>query len=298
MGLDINAVRFLIGARERGASFAKVLMIGRQDLNVYPRKMVQVLNQHGLAADAFLVEDARTRYADPFFAALGAREVHSLDASPFEGAGVVHDLNLPSPGNFRNLMTWFMTGHAGARVSFPARLQNCMEMVRPNGRLFIHTGTNNWCGHGFYQSVPRCSFALEPGQRVQGGTNDPAHGGTLRTLVSGQRPGGHPRAVELLTFCPVQLLIEARRTDIKPIFAQTPQQSDYTPRWEPSGVPASGTAPPVRRNPPVVYAPVRHPLARIFPNLMRLIHVLRQGMALYWNQSIRNRRNFRPIKKP
>ena len=33
MGLDINAVQFLIDARKRGADFGEVLTLGRQDLN-------------------------------------------------------------------------------------------------------------------------------------------------------------------------------------------------------------------------------------------------------------------------
>ena len=42
MGLDINAVRFLIDARKRGVDFGEVITLGRQDLNVFPAKMVEV----------------------------------------------------------------------------------------------------------------------------------------------------------------------------------------------------------------------------------------------------------------
>ena len=47
MGLDINAVRFLIDARKRGVDFGEVITLGRQDLNVFPAKMVEVLEAHG-----------------------------------------------------------------------------------------------------------------------------------------------------------------------------------------------------------------------------------------------------------
>jgi hypothetical protein len=36
MGLDINADRFLIDARQRGADFGDVLTLSRQDLNRSP----------------------------------------------------------------------------------------------------------------------------------------------------------------------------------------------------------------------------------------------------------------------
>ena len=43
MGLDINSVRFLIAARKQGAELGDALMLGRQDLNVYPAKMREAL---------------------------------------------------------------------------------------------------------------------------------------------------------------------------------------------------------------------------------------------------------------
>jgi len=70
-------------------------------------------------------------------------------------------LNLPIAGT-SGIYDVVMTGHAGARVSFSRALQNCMEMVPQTGGLFIHTGTNNCAGMAFTNSVPRCSFALEP----------------------------------------------------------------------------------------------------------------------------------------
>ena len=45
MGLDINAVQFLIAARKSGVEFGDVLTLGRQDLNVYPAKMKTLLEE-------------------------------------------------------------------------------------------------------------------------------------------------------------------------------------------------------------------------------------------------------------
>src|SRR5437762_3109195 len=84
MGLDINAVQFLIGAQKRGVRFTEVLMVGRQDLNVYPAKMAKVLERAGLPFEAFKTGDKTTQYAEPLFRSLGAKSVFSLDASDFE----------------------------------------------------------------------------------------------------------------------------------------------------------------------------------------------------------------------
>ena len=100
MGLDINAVQFLIDARRRGAEFGEVVTLGRQDLNVYPTKLRQVLERHGFSGAAFQ-SDMKALFAEPLFLSLGARQVHSLDFSDFEGASFTHDLNQPIGDNLR-----------------------------------------------------------------------------------------------------------------------------------------------------------------------------------------------------
>ena len=95
MGLDINAVQFLVAARKRGTSFGEIVMLGRQDLNVFPAKMCKILQEAGLADDLFRPDAIDTRFAEPVFKALGATQVHSLDFSAYEGASFVHDLNKP-----------------------------------------------------------------------------------------------------------------------------------------------------------------------------------------------------------
>ena len=95
MGLDINAVQFLIAARKRGLEFGEVLMLGRQDLNVFPAKMRKVLQASGLPDELFRPEAQDTRYAEPIFQTLGAKQIYSMDFSAYEGASFVHDLNKP-----------------------------------------------------------------------------------------------------------------------------------------------------------------------------------------------------------
>jgi len=95
MGLDINSVQFLVAAHKRGGPFGDVLMIGRQDLNVYPVKMRRVLTKAGLPDELFAPDAPDTRFAEPGFKSLGARSTASLEASAFEGAEFVHDLNQP-----------------------------------------------------------------------------------------------------------------------------------------------------------------------------------------------------------
>jgi hypothetical protein len=298
MGLDINAVRFLIAARRAGVEFGEVLTLGRQDLNVFPAKMVQVLEAQELPSIQFQPFAQEARFAEPVFKALGAREVFSIDVSAFEGASFIHDLNQPVGPDLQERFNVVYDGGTLEHVfNFPVALRNCMEMVRLGGRLFIHTVANNYCGHGFYQFSPELFFRALSEE----------NGFTVERMVL-HRMGPYGRwyevadpeeirsRVELVTFMPVQLLIQARRTRVTAVFGRTPQQSDYTPRWQD---PTSGHADAEAGSPPkVVYGPVRTKLSRVLPNVARLFHVARMGLELYRTQTLRNRRNFHPVKKP
>jgi hypothetical protein len=101
MGLDINSVQFLIAAHKRGVPFGDVPMIGCQDLNVYPVKMRRELTKAGLPDELFPPDAPDTRFAEPVFKSLGARSIASFEASAFEGAKFVHNLNQPVGNEFK-----------------------------------------------------------------------------------------------------------------------------------------------------------------------------------------------------
>jgi hypothetical protein len=95
--------------------------------------------------------------------------------------------------------------------------------------------------------------------------------------------------VELVSFAPVQLLIRARRTQVVPIFARPPQQSDYAVRWDDPNQPGSKARP---------FTAARPRLARLLPGVARLLNTAKAALVLARTQTIWNRRNFRPMKKP
>jgi hypothetical protein len=86
--------------------------------------------------------------------------------------------------------------------------------------------------------------------------------------------------VELITFTPMHLLVQAKRTGIKTIFARAPQQSDYTVMWQ-----ASEKGP---------VAPMKKPR---FAGVARFVHVIKTGIEFYRRQSLGNRRFFRKVRR-
>lgn len=290
MGLDINAVRFLIDARKRGADFGDVLTLGRQDLNVYPAKMVRALEAHGFPAAAFQ-GGAKALHAEPCFLSLGAKKVSSMDFSDFEGATFVQDLNKPVGAELKERFDLVYDGGTLEHVfNFPVALQNCMEMVKPGGHLFIHTGTNGYCGHGFYQFSPELFYrALSPENGFEVTRMVMHRVGPYGGWYEVSDPNAVRARVELVSLAPMQLLVQAKRTRVTPLFATAPQQSDYTPRWQPAkpGDP-----------PPVSYEPPRPALAKSLPGVARLLNVFKSGLGLLRTHTLWNRKSFKPVPKP
>jgi hypothetical protein len=290
MGLDINAVRFLMDARKRGADFGEVLTLGRQDLNVYPSKMAQVLESHGYSPTLFQGGD-KALYAEPCFLSLGARKVSSMDFSDFEGASFVHDLNKPVGAELKERFDLVYDGGTLEHVfNFPVALQNCMEMVKAGGHLFIHTVANSYCGHGFYQFSPELFYrALSPENGFEVCRMVLHRLGPYGTWYDVADPNTVRARVELVSLAPMQLLVQAKRTRVTQVFMQAPQQSDYTPRWQPAkpGDP-----------PPVSYEPPRPALAKALPGVARLLNVFKNGLGLLRTHTVWNRKSFRPVPKP
>jgi hypothetical protein len=295
MGLDINAVQFLLAARKAGVELGDVLMLGRQDLNVYPAKMVEILCEAGCPSDLFRPGAPDTGFAEPCFRALGAKTVRSMDVSAYEGADFVHDLNQPVAADLKERFDLVYDGGTLEHVfNFPTGLKDCMEMARVGGRVFIHTVANNYCGHGFYQFSPELFFtALSPENGFE----------VERMVLHAMGPYGRwyevsdPKVirsrVELINCLPVQLLIRARRTAVRPIFAQAVQQSDFVPRWGPTAAKPDASQPTV--SPGAMGA--RPAFWMGLPGVARLFNVAKVGFGFLRTHTTRNRRSFRPIPK-
>src|SRR5439155_26265068 len=89
MGLNSSSAKVLCGVRFIADDLQSVAMIGRQHLVADPRVLDRIYSLHGTRAPP------PSKFAEPFFEALGASVVHSIDASDFEGATHVHDMNVP-----------------------------------------------------------------------------------------------------------------------------------------------------------------------------------------------------------
>ena len=237
MGFDVATIEILLTAREDGVCFDRVLTVGRQLLRISPAQMRSVLSRHGIplsAKQAREVFSEEKGYCEPLLRLLGAHSVDSIDASNYEGASILHDMNQLLPDWCRDQFSVVIDGGTLEHVfDFPTALKNCMEAVAPGGHFIGVTPANNLMGHGFYQISPELFFRVFV----------PTNGFQVVKLLVYEEPWRSVwyevldpeqarRRVELTNSRPAYLIVWAKKTASKPIFQQSPQQSDYLTTWQ------------------------------------------------------------------
>lgn len=234
MGIDFHNLNFLGHAQDLGVRFERTLTIGRQALHAEPRQVEDYRRRRGLAALAISPPAAgRAPYVEPLLQQwFGAREVDSIDASDYEAATLIHDMNRPWPADapgrdpYDAVLDFGCLEHV---FDFPTAWRNCVQLCRPGGHLLHALPCNNLVGHGFYQFSPELFFNLY----------QPARGFELRALLLALRgedrywwavadPMQLGRRVTLQHGHEAYLLVLARKRDDAPVeLVEPPQQSDY-----------------------------------------------------------------------
>jgi len=236
MGIDAAAVQFLFAARVRGVDFSKTATLGRQTFFPNHSALIPIAKAFGSPGGAEHLLDECGKDGNEFLRILGARAITSFDASNYEGASIVHDMNHPVPVEHHGKYSVVFDGGTIEHVfNAPQALMNCLRMVSLGGHFLSITTSNNFSGHGFYQFSPEfffrsltvangfeiisvmvCTPYSEPPEFYA--VSDPE-------VMNGR--------VELVNVEPVYILTIALRTSIEDeLFSNYPQQSDYVSAWK------------------------------------------------------------------
>jgi len=173
MGINIDSAKFLLTAKRAGVSFERTLTLGRQWLFADLELLNKLLLENDISAAVGNVLK-KAPYADQLFHLLGAKTLDVLDNSDYEGAGLIHDLNLSLPSEFENRYDFVFDGGTIEHVFHASvAMQSCMRLLKKGGHFCTWTPANNECGHGFYQFGPELFFRLF----------QPVNGFRLRSIV-------------------------------------------------------------------------------------------------------------------
>ena len=293
MGIDFHPARFLLARRSEQASFERCATLGRQHYYVSNSETRGLLKEFGLSPGDFpnLFPKEYPTYSEPFCQMLGVKTLHTIDASNYEGATHVHDMNQPMPDSWK--AAYDVVADIGTLehvFNFPVAIRNTLEMVKPGGHFFAHNPANNYFGHGFYQFSPELFFRiLSPANGFQIERCVAVEYGVRQRSFAVTDPEAIRTRVTLINAAPVAVSVWAKRVEIVPLFRESPQQSDYASAWA-EGI-TRGTAPAPER-----LLRIKRVLLESVPRFARILDRLRFS-RFNRNHSFANRRSFAPISK-
>lgn len=158
MGVSAAGAAFLMSCLRNGANFERLCTLGQQHLHTRPddiRAAASLAGDARVAASVAAIPDpdlARFSTCGALWTAIGASAIDVLDASAFEGATVLADLNEPIPESLRARYSVVYDGGVTEHVLNAAQsIRNAAAMVEPGGHLISITPANGQNGHGMYQ---------------------------------------------------------------------------------------------------------------------------------------------------
>ncbi|HMN04335.1 MAG TPA: hypothetical protein PKD45_01295 [Flavobacteriales bacterium] len=230
MGLTSKSCEFLFHLQKRyDISWERTLTLGRQQMFISPEEATAMAARFGVSFRPEGSWKKETGYCEPFLKGFGAKQVDSMDASDYEEATIVHDLNNPVPQELHGRFDCILDGGTIEHVfHFPNAIRSCMDMLATGGHYVAITPADNQMGHGFYQFSPELYFRIF----------SEANGFEVRTMllhtdkdwleISDPRTVGYRGT--LVSSTAVMLCILARKVRQTEGF-HVPQQSDYVDAW-------------------------------------------------------------------
>jgi hypothetical protein len=139
MGIDATGLYAINLATKYVTVRNKCLTLGRQGIHLTP--------------------DRSTYCEEMMKETWGFQTVDSLDASDYEGATIIHNMNKPLPENFKKYDFIFDGGSTEHIFNIPQTFENIINALEVGGVFCSVTCNNNYSGHGMYQFSPELYFS-------------------------------------------------------------------------------------------------------------------------------------------
>lgn len=235
MGIDIHALNFLAFAKKSGVDFSSILTLGRQAIHVSEPEVLRFLRLIGLShvkKSIWHGEHGGIFCEELLKLAFKTMTVDSIDASNYEGATIVHNLNKPIVPHRRYsvIMDFGCLEHI---FNVSVALSNIIEMCDANGHILHVLPSNNLCGHGYFQFSPELFFGIYAAER--GFKNTVVFVAELGDITRWYRvrsPREIGARVSITTTDEMYVLVMTQKTaDAISPGEQPPEQFDYRVAW-------------------------------------------------------------------
>jgi len=148
MGLGPFEAEFLLAEHQYKPITGRMLTISRQTVTMTPDKALELLRETNtpVRPEAKIAIDDKTRghkttqeliSDDSFYALFSDAKLSVLDVSDYEGADVIHDMNVPIGPDLEGQFDFVICGSCLDNIFDPVTaMRNLSRLVKPGGRLF------------------------------------------------------------------------------------------------------------------------------------------------------------------
>lgn len=148
MGIDKVGLHVICKSMKYVQSKDSVCTLGRQGLHMSSGEIQSICQQYGMNDIANCAG-----YSECLFQRLGFTHADSMDASTYENATIIHDLNKPMKQSQK--FSYILDGGTIEHVfHIPQCLQTIIDSLEIGGLFVSITCNNNFSGHGMYQFSP------------------------------------------------------------------------------------------------------------------------------------------------
>lgn len=151
MGIDKTALEIILISQKYQSKKGSALTLGRQGIHINQELFSYICAKNNIS-DGIKLWDT---HSENFFRGLGYQSVESIDASNYESATMIHDLNKPVPLSLHDKYDYIYDGGTVEHIfNAPQVFDNIISMLHVDGIFCSVTCNNNFSGHGFYQYSP------------------------------------------------------------------------------------------------------------------------------------------------
>lgn len=135
-----------------------MLTLGRQQFYMNPQHVTDILRKRG--APNYTKTYNYNDYCETFFKDIGFSCVDTMDNSAYEGASILHNLNLPIPPESKKYDYIFDGGTTEHVFNMPQTFENIINLLAIGGIFASAVPNNNFSGHGMYQFSPEFFLSI------------------------------------------------------------------------------------------------------------------------------------------
>lgn len=239
MGIQAHSLKEIISLKDK--IFGEILLISKLRLYLHPKEIITINSLLPSNLNDLFENYQFGDFAEFYLSKiLDNINITTIDYSNYEGANLIHDLNVPISSDFYNKYSLIVEGGTLEHLfNFPVAIKNMMLILKRNGFLIINTPSNNQSGHGFYQFSSELFyrvFSIENGFEIKKiyflkSSYPSVELSINKILVMPLDVLEDGIRAQYLSCLPIMLFILVEKINLNELFTKPILQSDYVLNW-------------------------------------------------------------------